>query len=94
VSEKDMSENKTPISNASSYAEVGEYWDNHDLSEHWNETHEVEFQVNLAPSVIYFAVEKNLAEKLRAAARHHGVSPDTLLNAWLKEHVASEPATK
>jgi hypothetical protein len=38
--------------------------------------------------------EANLAEKLRSAARHHGVSPDTLLNVWLKEHVASEPVTK
>jgi hypothetical protein len=89
-----MPESKTPISNASSYAEVGEFWDSHDLSEHWDETHEVECQVSLGSSVIYFAVEKDLAEKLRSAARHHGVSADTLLNVWLKEHVASEPAGK
>jgi len=89
-----MPENKTPISNASSYQEIGEYWDNDDLSDHWDETREVEFQVNLESSVIYFAVEKSLAEKLRLAARQHGVSPDTLLNVWLQEHVASEPSPK
>ncbi|HEY4641807.1 MAG TPA: CopG family antitoxin [Thermoanaerobaculia bacterium] len=89
-----MPENKTPISNASSYAEIGEYWDNHDLADHWDETHEVEFQVDLSSSVIYFAVEKNLAEKLRSAARAHGVSPDTLLNVWLQEHVTSEHSAK
>jgi len=89
-----MPENKTPISNASSYAEIGEYWDNHDLADHWDETHEVEFQVDLSSSVIYFAVEKNLAEKLRSAARAHGVSPDTLLNVWLQEHVTAEHPTK
>jgi hypothetical protein len=43
----DMTETKTSISNASSYAEIGEYWDVHDLDEHWEETHEVEFDVCL-----------------------------------------------
>jgi CopG antitoxin of type II toxin-antitoxin system len=85
-----MPENRTPISNASSDAEIGEYWDNHDLADHWDETRQVHFEVNLESSVIYFAVEKNLAEQLRSAARQHGVSPDTLLNVWLQEHVARE----
>lgn len=89
-----MPENKTPISNASSYAEMGDYWDSHDLSDHWDETHEVDFEVNLNSSVIYFAVEKNLADKLRSAARDHGVSPDTLLNVWLQEHVTADPSVK
>ena len=89
-----MAENKTPISNASSYAEIGEYWDSHDLAEHWEQTREAEFQVSLESSVVYFAVEKTLAEKLRSAAKHHGVSPDTLLNVWLQEHVRTEPAAK
>ena len=87
-----MPENKTPISNASSYAEIGEYWDSHDLADHWDETQEVEFQVDLSSSVIYFAVDRNLAEKLRSAAREHGVSADTLLNVWLQEHVAERSA--
>ena len=89
-----MEENKSSISNASSYAEIGEYWDSHDLAENWDETHEVEMQVHLESSVIYFAVEKALAEKLRAAAKSHGVSPETLLNVWVQEHVASETPSK
>jgi hypothetical protein len=89
-----MDENKSSISNASSPAEIGEYWDNHDLAEHWDETHEVEMKVNLESSVIYFAVEKTLAEKLRAAAKDHGVSPETLLNVWVQEHVTSETSSK
>ena len=89
-----MEENKSSISNASSYAEIGEYWDSHDLAENWDETREVELQVNLESSVIYFAVEKALAEKLRAAAKSHGVSPETLLNVWVQEHVAGETPSK
>ncbi|MYB65227.1 DUF433 domain-containing protein [Candidatus Poribacteria bacterium] len=27
--------------------EIGEFWDTHSLADHWDETHEVEFQVNL-----------------------------------------------
>ena len=29
--------------------EIGEFWDTHDLADYWDETHEVEFQVNLKP---------------------------------------------
>ena len=41
-----MTESKTSISKASSDAEIGEFWDQHDLSEHWDQTHEVEIQVD------------------------------------------------
>ncbi len=85
-----MPENKSSISNASSYEEIGEYWDAHDLADHWDQTHEVSFDVSIESSVTYFAVEKTLAEKLRAAAKSHGVSPETLLNVWVQEHVAAE----
>ena len=88
-----MAENKSSISNASSYAEIGEYWDTHDLADHWEQTQEVNFQVDVASSVMYFAVDKTLAEKLRAAAKNHGVSPETLLNVWVQEHVAAEQPT-
>jgi hypothetical protein len=88
-----MAENKSSISNAASYAEIGEYWDTHDLADHWDETHEVSFDVSLESSVMYFAVEKTLAAKLRNAARNRGVSPETLLNVWVQEHVASEPSS-
>ena len=29
--------------------EIGEFWDTHDLADYWDETHEVEIQVNLKP---------------------------------------------
>jgi hypothetical protein len=88
-----MAENKSSISNAGSYAEIGEYWDTHDLAAHWDQTHEVNFEVSPESSVMYFAVEKTLAAKLRSAARSRGVSPETLLNVWVQEHVASEPSS-
>jgi hypothetical protein len=89
-----MAENKSSLSNASSIAEIGEYWDTHDLADHWDQTHQVNFDVSLESSVMYFAVDKALAEKLRAAAKNHGVSAETLLNVWVQEHVAAEPSSK
>ena len=89
-----MPENKTSISSASSYAEIGEYWDTHDLASHWDQTYEVDVEVSLESSVTYFAVEKALAQKLRLAAKTHGVSPETLLNVWVQEHVSAEQSSK
>ena len=36
---------KSSISNADTPQEIGEFWDSHSLSEHWDTTHEVEFEV-------------------------------------------------
>ena len=85
-----MSENKTPISKASSYAEIGEYWDDHDLSDHWDQTKAAAFEVDIRSSAVYFPVERGLAEKLREAADSHGVSAETLLNLWVQEHVTGK----
>ena len=67
-----MKVNQSSISNASSDLEIGEYWYTHDLADHWDQTREVNFEVSLESSVLYCAVEKTLAEKLRAAARNLG----------------------
>ena len=85
-----MSESKSSISNAKSYAEIGEYWDQHDLANHWDTTEAAEFAVDLQGSSIYFPIERSLAEQLRSAAGEHGVSPETLLNLWVQEKVGGE----
>ena len=74
-----MSENRSSISNASSYAEIGEFWDEHDLGDYEDQTHPVEFEVRLnSPSRVYVPVERELAELLRNAAASEGVSTETL----------------
>jgi hypothetical protein len=43
-----MAETKvTPISGASSYHEIGEFWDQHDLADYESETREVELDVDI-----------------------------------------------
>ena len=40
-----MGRNKSSISKAQSYKEIGEFWDSHDLTEHWEQTEPVGFEV-------------------------------------------------
>lgn len=88
-----MSDNKSSISGAESYEAIGEYWDKHDLSEHWDETYPVEFDVNITSQSTYFAIEPALSERLRVSAARRGVSAETLANLWLQERVTQESAT-
>jgi predicted DNA binding CopG/RHH family protein len=89
-----MSESKTSISKASSYAEIGEFWDTHDLSDYWEQTKPAEFEVDLKGSSIYFPLHRDLVEQLREAASAQGVSAETLLNLWIQERVAGELRSK
>ena len=85
-----MAENRTKLSKATSYSEIGAYWDSHDLADHWDQSSEAHFDVVIESSRTYFAVKQALAEKLRALARTRGVSAEALLNDWVAEHVAAE----
>jgi len=91
-SEKNMNKNKSSISKAQSYEEIGEYWDTHDLAEHWEETKPAKFEIDIQSETTYYAVEKELSEKVKAFARRRGVSPDTLLNLWLQEKLQEQNA--
>ena len=80
-----MKKNKSSISKAQSYAEIGEFWDRHDLSDYWTKTRKVKLEVVLEPETTYYPVEKNLAEKINSVARKRGVPSDTLVNRWLDQ---------
>lgn len=88
-----MSENnddrRTSISNARSPEEIGEYWDSHSLADHWDETHEVEFEIR-APHRI--TLEPEVYARLEEQAESHGVSLANLANAWLKEKLSDNKA--
>jgi hypothetical protein len=40
-----MKKSKSSISKARSYAEIGEFWDEHDLTNYWDKTRKVKFDV-------------------------------------------------
>jgi hypothetical protein len=39
--------NGSSISEAQSYRNIGEFWDTHDLADHWDQTEPAEFEVDI-----------------------------------------------
>ena len=88
---KGMSENndnqRTSISNAGSIEEIADYWDNHSLADHWEQTHKVDFEVR-APRRI--TLEPDVYARLQQQAETSGVQLATLANSWLKERLTDD----
>ncbi len=87
-----MRKNKTLLSKATSYREIGEYWDRNDLSDFWEKTRKVKVNVHIESEVTYFPVEKTLSEKLQLVAKRKGISCDVLVNLWLQEKLHEQPS--
>ena len=86
-----MAEGKTSISKASSYEEIGEFWDTHDLTDYLDDSQIVDFNTSdIQSSKIYFHVETDMAQKIRAIAKRKGISGTTLLNSWVREKLREE----
>jgi len=88
-----MSENNndqpSSISNARSPEEIGEYWDSHSLADHWDQTHEADFEIR-APRRI--TLEPDVYLRLQEQAETSGVPLATLANSWLKERLTGDKA--
>lgn len=85
-----MSRDKSSLSKAQSYKEIGEFWDTHDLGDYWEQTQPVEFEVDIQSEVTYYPLDVALATKVRSIAKRRGVSPETLLNLWVQEKLQGE----
>jgi hypothetical protein len=80
-----MKRNKSSLSKAASYMEIGDYWDVHDLAEVWGKTKKVKFEVQIESEATYYPIEKDLSERVQSVARKQGVSSDTLVNLWIQQ---------
>ena len=78
---------KNSVSKAGTYAAMGEFWDEHDLSDYWGKTRPARVDVDLESEESLYAIEKGLSETIRREAKERGVSPHTLVNLWLQEKV-------
>jgi len=87
-----MKRHKSSVSQATSYKEIGEFWDTHDLSDFWDRTKEASFEVDIGSEVTYYAVDKILSEKIQTIAQKRGVTADTLINLWVQEKLQEQKA--
>ena len=67
-----MRKHKSSVSEATSYKEIGEFWDTHDLSEYWDKTKEAAFKVDIESEITYYAVDKMLSETIQASLKSVG----------------------
>jgi hypothetical protein len=49
---------ETSISKARAYVEIGEFWNEHDLSDYWGKTKKVKIDVLLEPEVTYYPLSE------------------------------------
>ena len=66
------------ISKGQTLEEIADYWDTHSLADHWERTHEVEFEVR-APRRI--TLDPEIYLRLVAEARTRNVSLEALVNS-------------
>lgn len=85
-----MSKDKSSLSRAKSYKEIGEFWDTHDVADYWDKTKEVKFALDIRAEKTYYAIDKKLSDKIQTLALKRGVSAHTLLNLWLQEKLQEQ----
>ena len=83
---KDEKAGPTAISEANTLEEIGNFWDSHSLADHWDQTHEVEFDVR-AQRRRRITIDPEIYFKVEAQARTRGILPETLVNMWLFERL-------
>ena len=67
---------------------IGEYWDNHDLADIWEQTEPLELDVNIQSERKYYPIDSYISERLIEIAIKRGISPETLVNLWLQEKIS------
>jgi len=67
--------------------EAADFWDKHDLTDYWEFTKEVEGDIKVPPIPRYVPLEKEISEFVAKIAKKEHISPETLVNLWLKERL-------
>ena len=69
--------------------EAAEFWDTHSFADVWDSSRQVEFEFLPETGQHVVAVQPDLMEKIRALSTAQGIGPQTLINVWLAEKVAT-----
>jgi CopG antitoxin of type II toxin-antitoxin system len=84
-----MAENEvTPLPHFQSLPELVEYFDTHDMGEHWDGMPEAQFEVDIKRRHRLVSIDADLMSQLSDIAKSQQVAVEDLIEAWLKEKVA------
>ena len=76
------------VSKAKTYEEIGAFWDTHDLTDFAGRTRPAAFDVAITRRRFLVAVDPAILREVRKHATTRGLSPESLVNLWLKEKIA------
>ncbi|MBX3023678.1 hypothetical protein KF840_02090 [bacterium] len=79
---------RSAISKAQTYEEIGAYWDTHDLGNVGEPTRAAVFDVAIKRRRFLVAVDPGILREVRRCAATRGLTPESLVNLWLKEKLA------
>ena len=83
---KDMK--RSAVSRGKTYEEIGDFWDTHDLADFVKQTRAAAFEVDIKRRRFLVAVDPGILREVRKRAATRGLSPESLVNLWLKEKLA------
>ena len=69
---------------------ASDFWDNHSVADHWDSTKEVAFDVEIKKEPRYVALESGLSKQVTKISRQRGITPETLINLWIKEKISAK----
>jgi hypothetical protein len=67
-----------------------EFFDTHDMGDYWDQMPEAHFEVDIQRQTHLFAIDEDIVEKLTEIALSKQVSPEELINSWLRERILSQ----
>ena len=76
----------TSISRSRTLEEISDFWDTHSLADHWDQTHEVEFEIRTQRRW-RVTLDPDVYARVATQARARGLLPETLINLWLAERL-------
>lgn len=77
--------NLSTISQARTLEEMADFWDTHSLADYDQETYEIEMVFDPSARRTMVAIEPKLMADIAHLARLRRVSPETLINVWLRQ---------
>ncbi len=82
-----MEESK-PLPEFGTTQELVDYFDTHDMGDHWEQMPEAHFGVSLEKKTYLVAVDEEVMRSLTEIARRRQTSTEVLVNSWLREKTA------
>jgi CopG antitoxin of type II toxin-antitoxin system len=80
--------NKNALPRTDSLDELVEFFETHDLGEHWDQMAEADFEIDIRRRKHLVALDEDLAGKVAKIARSRHVSSESLINSLLREKLA------